>query len=942
MPIPRDFVLEQQENNATANVTFAGSGIGSNLVTVGQGNQYESSETANASNCYKFGENVDFTDIELEIQYAKANNNAELYLTRGVPLTRKNLIGDNGYFNVIIKFIKRSMQTIGDSIAYNSAVVGTETYTLNEWIEKATGKRVNANGTAWDATGGTQVGGFYVDYDNGNENGASLDGVMNITFRLNCAVSGASGSKTATISIGVIIEEEWYTDSDGAEIELRPYKINQEVKAAFERGVYTTVALENEYLLVKSSVTDLAIGVVVGELGSFHGTLVRKIDQETGEPHFFIGSYEVYGVMRNAVSGYTAGTVIPQNGEVILFHDYEPAVIGESNIEVKFPCYVEGNADRIDKCRIAKLFGNSNAKNRLFVAGNPDYPNCDWHSSASNDYLIGQSEMETNGDFTYFGDMDYCFYGQTDNAVMGYDNVATDKMVVIKSKSKTEPTNYFRTSSLIQALDASGNALTSVDGSTLYKESFPLATGNIGAGAMNMRSIANLNGDTLYLSSENTICGLDIAGQVGDSQRIAYSRSRYIDPELKELDLSDAFLWSDNSYLCLFTEDAVYVTHYETLNEATNQYEWFKLGIEKARCAIEIDGSIYFGDESGSLYVFEKDAYEDIDKIDVSVGGTLYENDKITYNSAINEKISEHEVLTFKVKKTSDEPLFRKVANIRDVESQGIDLLINHQNNTLKIAASDTDRYNVLSDELAYGGYFYFDKPDGAQSISVSGECDIVVSEPYRIVASDEGFDEYKVLVGDTDTEADLSALIEANLCRALDGEYEITELDKENCTFKISHNGRPIDVILYNNQDMTNLIFRSEIRKHKKVSAKFITAPATLGGVNYRKTIWQWTMTASDKPNDLKVCQATNEESFDKMKQMAFADNIPIGLDFKQITFMSLDFGKSAIPRKYSYFRPISVPFMSFGFKSEEAANSILTSIAITYSTPMLGWGNR
>lgn len=886
---------------------------------------------------------VDFDAVSLAIDYAKENN-AELFLTSTQHLTVKNLVGDNGYFRVTIKFLRRASFSADESHSAQYSVLRTETYTLDEWVPMSYNLQLNENGDEWiPSAQSTTVAGISMEFDNGSVAGSN-EGEKTVTFRLVCKV--LNGYQSVSASFNVKVVPDYYEDTYGEEITLRPVTVLSSVKIMLEEGVYTTLSKDDCFLLVDSSVQSSQIGNTILLINN---TARRKLDKKTGQYHYFLGDIEVFGFIRGFLDGYTEGATIPQNGEVVLFNDYEPANSGESNIEVTFPCYVEGNADRINKCRIAKLFGNSNAKNRLFVAGNPDFPNCDWHSSARNNYLENGNEMDSNGDFTYFGDMDYCFYGQTDNAIMGYDNVATDKMVVIKSKSKVEPTNYFRTSSLIQAIDASGNALTGVDGSALYKESFPLATGNVGAGAMNHKSVVNLNGDTLYLSSENTICGLDIAGQVGDSQRISYSRSKYIDPELKELNLSDAFLWSDNYYAYLFAADGAYLTHYETFNSETNQYEWFKIDIKKVRCAIEIDGVTYFGNEYGSFYRFEKDVYDDVQKIDVSVGGTLYGDDKITYNSAINSKISVNDILTFKIKSSSlEETLFRKVASLSNVAGSSVDLLIDQANNVLKLVAlnshgsAELSRYEELKEELAYGGFFYFDKPDGQSQIISTGETSIATYSPYKILPVDDEPDTYLVEIGDTGDRADLTTLAGANICRPLDGEYEIANLDKTDCVFKILQNNRTINVILYSEQDMGNLSFPSEIRKHSYVKAKFITAPATLGSINHRKTIWFWTMTASDKPNDLEVCQATNEERFEEMKRMAFASNIPIGLDFKQLTFMSLDFGKSAIPRKYTYSRPLSVPFFSFGFKSDKPANSTLTAASIVYTTPMLGWGNR
>lgn len=675
-----------------------------------------------------------------------------------------------------------------------------------------------------------------------------------------------------------------------------------------------------------------------------------------------LSSVKIYGYLEDAFNKSV-------EARVILFDDYIPPLAGESNIEVKYPCYVEGNADKIDKCHIAKLFGNSNAKNRLFVSGNPDFKNCDWHSGAVNAYLQEGEAMDANGDFTYFGDMDYCFYGQTDNAIMGYDNVATDKMVVLKSKSRVEPTNYFRTSTLVQAIDAGGNAVQSVDGSTLYQEAFPLATGNVGEGMLNQNAIVNLNGDTLYIASNNTICGLDIAGQVGDSQRISYSRSRYIDPELKTLDLSNAVIWTDNVSLFLFADDATYMTNYSTLDGETGQYEWWKLDAKAVRCAIEIDGVIYFGSEDGSLYKFDKDIYYDCDKIFIEAGGalyvslsTLFSDNKIVYAQDVNDEIEDGKTYTFTMKPASlNKSLFRKVASIGGNDENGVDLAIDYATNSLRIVARDANgnydpmRAQILQEELAQSGKFYLNYADGKSAIeAISGSSLAQYYRPYTLVPTEALEDTFKMFDsngnevelartvtsgGQTST---IAVLISANLCRVLDGIYDVFALNKAECSFKLSENGRELDIVRYGDQNLSAQSFVCELHKHTPVYSYFIAAPSVLGDVNYRKTIWAWTLSAFKEPNDLQVCQATNDENLENMKAFAFADNIPVGFDLADLSIMRLDFEKSAVPRKFTYFRPISVPYIAFGFKSDKAENSILTATSIVYTIPLLGWGNN
>lgn len=699
------------------------------------------------------------------------------------------------------------------------------------------------------------------------------------------------------------------------------------------------------YILVDSAYTEI----------NAHGERVLK-------NAYSFSNIEIYGYLEGCFNSAV-------NARVILFDDYVPPIQGESNISVKYPCYVKGNADKIDKCRILKLFGNANAKNRLFVSGNPDFKNCDWHSGAVNEYIQQGEAMDANGDFTYFGDMDYCFYGQTDNTVMGYDHVATDKMVVLKSKSKIEPTNYFRTSTIMSAIDSGGNSVYGVDGSSLYQESFPLATGNIGVGAMNMNSIANLNGDTVYLSSENTICGLNIAGQVGDSQRISYSRSRYIDPELKQLDLREAVVWTDNSNLFLFANDCSYLTNYETYDEETGQYEWFKINVKGVRCAIEINGEIHFGCEDGSLYKLDKSIYYDCDKIFIEAGGALYTtlealfgDNKIVYSQKINQQLDESAKYTFSMKPTTlQKSLFRKVANMSNARQSGVDLLIDYERNSLKIVALDSngetdyDRYQVLLEELAYAGKFYLNYADGDSAIRCAIGSDLAeYYRAYYVKPTDDEAGEYQLYDADGNlvelayraTSGDdtslVGNLISASLCRVLDEEYDVGNLDKKDCSFKLYENGRELDIVRYGTQGLSVQTFVSELHKHTPVKAYFIAAPAVLGSLGHRKTIWSWTLSAFREQNDLQVCQATNDEKLEDMKALLFADSVPSGMDFKHFSFEAIDFGKSNVPRKYTYFRPISVPFISFGFKSDKASNSILTAATIVYTVPLLGRGSK
>lgn len=58
-------------------------------------------------------------------------------------------------------------------------------------------------------------------------------------------------------------------------------------------------------------------------------------------------------------------------------------VDGQDNITVKYAKTIEGYADRIKKCDICTLYGMNGQRDRLFVSGNPNYPNYDWYCKAN-------------------------------------------------------------------------------------------------------------------------------------------------------------------------------------------------------------------------------------------------------------------------------------------------------------------------------------------------------------------------------------------------------------------------------------------------------------------------------------------------------------------------------------------------------------------------------
>lgn len=665
---------------------------------------------------------------------------------------------------------------------------------------------------------------------------------------------------------------------------------------------------------------------------------------------------KVYGYLDN-VNDKTS------NGRVVFFEDYMPPVIGQSNIKVTFPCFVPGQADYINKCTIGQLFGNNNSKNRLFLSGNPDLPNCDWHSGGINTNKIEGDFSDENGDFTYFDDLSYCFYGQTDNKIVGYDIVTNDKMVVLKSKSDKEPTIYYRTSGLVQALDASGNALTDFSGRTLYEESYPLVVGNIGVGALSNKAMLNFNGDTLFLSSDNQLDGLDVEGILGDAQRYAYSRSYYVNPLLKTIDLRKAWLYTNNKYLYLVTKDFILVSHFEAFNEEDRQYEWWKINVADVSAFIELDNEMFFGTTKGKFVRFETKGFQDITKIFLPEGaavplvlGQQFDDEIQVSDTIVNQLVNGDDFYFKIVSKDSDynSHMYNQIAVINNVKSGTFDLYIDKTLNAFEVcgfidSVLDNDKYESLVKQLSTERIYYLNRREEENEIVDTNPNSPlkVYGKPYRLKMVD-GFHMgkgllFKLVDAETNEELNLQTLSRGALVERMTDIYTIVDIDYDTARFKLRDNrGQVLDIVRYAAQSMTKN-FKAEISKFRNVRAYYITSPHTMGDLMHNKTIWGWTITNDTQiKSSIEICQATNDTHLEEMETIVDFNRSDYGLNLENFNVANINFDKYTIPHKYTFYRPLNVPFISFGFRNNSGDNAVLSSMQIIYTIPFPSIGNN
>lgn len=278
------------------------------------------------------------------------------------------------------------------------------------------------------------------------------------------------------------------------------------------------------------------------------------------------------GVTFNKVEG-THFTVNKELG-LVTFTDPPPA--GIDTLVIRAAKTVPGFADRINKCTIAALYGGDN-DTRVFLSGNPDYPNIDFRSGLY--------------DPTYFPENGYTAIGSNNSRIMGYKK-QSNALMIIKEDSQQDTTTFLRTFQL------------NSDGTV----SFPLIQGTTGTGCIAKDSVQSIEDKPFFISKNGVHC-LN-STNVANERNISH-KSKLIDRRLlAEPNLENAVTVEYKRQYWIAVNGNVYVMDEDMKYTDENgeiQYEWFFLTGINASCFMEIDGDLYFGDsKQGMIWRFKR------------------------------------------------------------------------------------------------------------------------------------------------------------------------------------------------------------------------------------------------------------------------------------------------------------------------------------------------
>ncbi len=330
------------------------------------------------------------------------------------------------------------------------------------------------------------------------------------------------------------------------------------------------------------------------------------------------------------LKGTEVGSVDFAKGVITLNISTTPPIENFENITAEFSVTVEGYSDVIKKTTFGVLFGTDGSTDRLFVSGNPDYPNADFYSESD--------------DYSYFPDENSCTVGSDASAINGYVRLADSTLAVFKEEYTNEPNIFYRTGYTETEYDESGIV------SAMYGI-FPTVAGTIGEALISRHAVANLGGDCLMLS-RNGVYGVVLGENARTTERYTRERSRSINERLKDNMLEEAcgIVHKNKYYLSVdgvcYVADARFTYRTSDALDGTYNYEWWYWDNIPARIFAVIGNELYFGTPDGLLCVFDKQ-YSDRTYVMSDDGELIHSSDtgRITYSNDFT--VSENDKITF-------------------------------------------------------------------------------------------------------------------------------------------------------------------------------------------------------------------------------------------------------------------------------------------------------
>lgn len=578
------------------------------------------------------------------------------------------------------------------------------------------------------------------------------------------------------------------------------------------------------------------------------------------------------------------GSIDFEKGKITFSIATTPQIENRDNIFVTFEHKTEGYADRIANCNFGVLFGVNGNTDRLFLAGNSDFPNIDFHSEAD--------------DYTYFSDLSMASMGSDAVPINGYGRLSDSTLVVYKSETSQEASIFYRTGTYRESYSESGNVES-------IKSVFPTSAGSIGEGVISRYACANFAGDNIILS-KNGVFGIVLANNVATTERYTRERSRSINEKLKtHADLSEAvaIVYKNKYYLAL--DNVVYIadSRYKYTSEddidGSYNYEWWFWDNCPIRVWANIDNELFFGSPYGQICMFDNE-YTDRTYQESASGDLSFDiaNNKIIYNKNINVGLVENDKIT--------------------ISTEGYYALIT-KNSTVENNRIITDEKSILS--LRDGTEVYAD---------TVGESGLAANTKYKVCNVDNGTCSFAL--EDLSGNAVVLSGGGFNIYKSISGrELFICNVTSDSFQLKDYIGGSVLVISRYNDTLPTNAI--AKFTHARNVVAEWFTPIFDLGTNESSKTLLKMTISTGSEINGRLSFgyETRNVVKLINKREIFDAQGINV-FSFDTLSFENFSFD-AGFANSYSVkCNERNFNFIIFRFISDNNYNCIVNTFTIVY----------
>ena len=279
------------------------------------------------------------------------------------------------------------------------------------------------------------------------------------------------------------------------------------------------------------------------------------------------------------------------------------------NYKFKIP-YVKKTGISINDFKYIKSYGVNGYTDRLFVYGNPNYPNVDIHSG------YASQTIKRWQDYTYFPDDSYQSLGSSDNAITGYGILSNGVMAIFKQSKNNEPNLYFRSAINATQMSSSGTVESSMYGLDEY---YPITVSGINIGSDYENQVIQFGND-LLINTPSGLYKIEVGTSTATQTYLVKEVSYFLRNEWSS-DMTGSIhcVFGNKLYIKRKNKEGKYRIYVADMNrysfkDSIQQYEWWILDDINVDMFKVVDNQLYLINSNG-LYNFNEGSFYDEDYV---------------------------------------------------------------------------------------------------------------------------------------------------------------------------------------------------------------------------------------------------------------------------------------------------------------------------------------